>query len=68
MRGNAPISSIYAHGQPASDTDPLATYARIENLRRRAWRERGIISAHINELSEPLRSQMRDWMEANYGS
>lgn len=67
MIGQPKISSIYRHGHPEPDSDPLTTYARIEALRRKAWRERKVVAVSLRELPEPLRTALSEWAEANYG-
>ena len=68
MNGQARISPVYRMGQPSQDPDPLATYARIEHLRRRAWQKCKVVTITPGELPEHLRQQIEAWAEERYGS
>lgn len=67
MKGHASISPIYRLGQPNQEIDPFVTFARIDALRRKAWRELGVISLKIDELPEELREPVKQWAEREYG-
>jgi hypothetical protein len=54
-------------GQDDQTRDPFVTFARIDALRRKAWRELGVISLRIEELPVDLQQQMKDWAEREYG-
>lgn len=66
MRGQARISPIYKHGT-SQDPDPLATYARIDRLKRLAWQKQGIVAVTIAELPEDIGALVKAWAEDQYG-
>lgn len=67
MRGQPAISSVYRMGQSDQPRDPFVTFARIDALRRKAWRECGVLAIRVEELPEELQQQMKDWAEREYG-
>lgn len=67
MKRHAPISSIYSLGQVPQSRDEWEEWARIEKLRRAAWRRARIVAVGIAELPEPLRTQMQAWARERYG-
>lgn len=67
MKGQPRISPVYRLGQPAPAADPIAQWSRVEGLRRRAWREHGLVAVSAAELPAELREPLTRWMEAQYG-
>ena len=67
MRGQPRISPVYRMAESPEPVDPLAQGGRIEGLRRRAWREHGLVAVPASELPPELRQQLTDWMEQHYG-
>ena len=67
MKGCAAISPIYKRGQSAGPRDEMVEFARIEKLRREAWRRAGIVAVTPAELPEPLRTQLQAWARDTYG-
>lgn len=64
MKGQPAISPVYRLA-PAAPPCPLAAWGRIEALRRRAWRQHGLLP--VSELPEDLARQVEKAMEARYG-
>lgn len=67
MRGQAPISSVYRQAQYDAPEPDWEQWSRIERLRRKAWKERGVVSVIVSELPDPLRDEIKSWAEENYG-
>lgn len=67
MRGEAAISPVYRLGQKPEEQDPLEQYGRIERLRRKAWRDLGIVAVPVDQMPDTLRYQLESWAEAEYG-
>lgn len=67
MRGVAPISRIYALGEPGPIHDPERVFSRIWRWCRDLWVVRGTIVARPEELPEHLRGPMVAWAEETYG-
>ncbi|PQO23375.1 hypothetical protein C2I36_07985 [Rhodobacteraceae bacterium WD3A24] len=68
MKGQPTISPIYREGAPSADPDPIDAWGRVKALRRRAWRNAGVISVRPDELPEPLAGLLWQWAEEHYGS
>lgn len=66
MKGHAPISSIYRHGQQ-SQTDPEAAFSREWSLKRRLYSERGLIVVEPSQLPEDLSEAVKAWADMEYG-
>lgn len=67
MSRYAPISAIYRQGEPEPPPDPMAQWARVERMRRQAWRNARIVAVSPDELPEPLGKMLRSWAEEHYG-
>lgn len=68
MRGYPAISRIYRMGERDEAPDPLEQWGRIEGMRRKAWRDHGVVSVRPSELPHDLALKLTSWAEENYGS
>lgn len=68
MRGQPTISPIYRIGERDDAPDPLEQWGRIERMRRKAWRDHGVVSVRPSELPHDLALKIIEWAERSYGT
>lgn len=69
MRGHPSISPVYRLMEPPRPTaeEELASWGRIEKLRRDAWQRLGVIVTEPGQLPPRLAAELKQWAEDNYG-
>ncbi len=67
MHGEPSISRVYALGAKNHAQDGIAMFARIEHLRRKAWRLNGVVAVQPSELPQELAAKITAWAVEQYG-
>ena len=68
MKGQPSISPIYRLSKESDARDPLEVWGRLEAMRRRAWRNNGVIAVRPDELPPDLARALKAWAEVQYGN
>lgn len=67
MKGQAGISAIYRLGYDRQDEPGLVKEARLWGLRRKLWREAGVITCRPGDLPPEVARRLVEWAEQQYG-